>query len=90
LIAPLIRRKLLVREISSRDSRAAMLRMTEEGIAVHKHASQSLKSVTRTAGRKSPPGSERPVWRAWRRFVYFIASRGKGSGAEESMLLPPG
>jgi len=46
-IAPIIRRNLLVRERSSRDSRAAILKLSEEGEAVHKKASQSLKSLIR-------------------------------------------
>jgi len=46
-VAPLIRRRLLVRERSSRDSRAAMLKLSEEGKAVHKKASQSLESLIR-------------------------------------------
>ncbi len=46
-IAPLIRSNLLVRERSSRDSRAAMLKLSKEGKAVHKKASQNLASLIR-------------------------------------------
>lgn len=42
LIAPLIGRRLLVRERASLDSRAAMLTLTGEGKTVHRKALQSL------------------------------------------------
>ena len=53
-IVPLVSRKLLVRERSCRDSRAVSLKLTEEGRAVHKKASQSLTSLIRTIGAEIP------------------------------------
>ena len=46
-VSPLFRRTFLVREKSSRDSRAVMLKLSEEGKAVHKKASQSLEALIR-------------------------------------------
>lgn len=53
-VAPLIRRHFLVREISSRDSRAARLILSEEGKAAHKQAARSLKSLIRTIRAEIP------------------------------------
>jgi DNA-binding MarR family transcriptional regulator len=58
LIAPLIGRRLLVRERASRDPRAAMLTLTGEGREVHRQASQSLKALIGAIRKEIPVGKQ--------------------------------
>lgn len=53
-VAPLIKHNLLIKERSNRDSRAAMLKLSEEGKAVHNNASRSLKLLIGTIRAEIP------------------------------------
>ena len=85
LIAPLIGRRLLVRERASRDSRAAMLTLTGEGTAVHKKALRSLKLLIGAIREEIPEEKRDACLEGSRVFLDALrrcfATRPKGKGA---------
>jgi DNA-binding MarR family transcriptional regulator len=54
LVAPLIKRNLVIREKADHDSRAATLRLTEQGVQIHEKVWQCLVSFVRAIQEEIP------------------------------------